>query len=93
MKQFGTRIHTVLTGCRVVEDIGEYFGADIYECEVRYFMKFEWALYPDDYLFRRTRQGLKANNSTREALKLFMDNYDLSRPEFHVTQLPDAREA
>ncbi len=53
-------------------------------------MKFEWALYPDDILFRRTRQGLKANNATREALKLFMNNYDLSRTEFHVTQLPDA---
>jgi glycerol-3-phosphate dehydrogenase len=40
--------------------------------EVRYLMQNEWARFPDDILWRRTKLGLTMQPSDREALAAFM---------------------
>ncbi len=92
-RQYGTRIHTLLQDYSSVEELGVYFGADLYECEVRYLMDFEWAIYPDDILYRRTRQGLMAEHSTRTSLENFMSNSSRSSFVYPEEQHRDERQA
>ena len=40
--------------------------------EVRYLMKNEWARFPDDILWRRSKLGLTMPPSDRDALASFM---------------------
>ena len=39
-------------------DLGRHFGGHLYETEVRYLMRDEWAVEPEDVLWRRTKEGL-----------------------------------
>lgn len=57
-KQYGTRIHKVLTGASSLQDLGQNFGADCYEQELLYLIHHEWARTSDDLLYRRTKLGL-----------------------------------
>lgn len=47
-----------------ISDLGECYGADIYEVEVAYLMAEEFARNADDVLWRRTKQGLYADAQT-----------------------------
>lgn len=71
-RQFGSRISDVIKEADSVEGLGEYFGASLYENEVRYMMEKEWAKRPEDILWRRTRQGLWASDETVDLLTRFM---------------------
>lgn len=56
--QHGTRIHLILSHAQSLSDLGEHFGADCYEKELKYYMTHEWAHSIEDLLFRRTKLGL-----------------------------------
>ena len=53
-------------------DLGPAFGPDLTGAEVRYLMAKEWARFPDDILWRRSKLGLTMPLSDREALATFM---------------------
>ena len=69
---YGTRMVRVLRDATAMEDLGIDFGAGLTEAEVRYLMATEWALEPDDVLWRRTKFGLRLSAGQREALARFM---------------------
>lgn len=54
----GTRVRAVLGQAATTADLGEHFGAGLYEAEVEYFIRHEWACTAEDVLWRRTRHGL-----------------------------------
>ncbi len=56
-----------------VSDLGQNFGADLYEAEVRYLVENEWAVTADDMLWRRTKRGLTLDREQVAALEQFMD--------------------
>ena len=43
--------------------MGYHFGHGLYEKEVNYLIQHEWAQTPQDILWRRTKLGLKFNQS------------------------------
>jgi glycerol-3-phosphate dehydrogenase len=47
-------------------DLGEHYGADLYERELCYFVEHEWARSAEDVLWRRTKAGLHMSASQRE---------------------------
>jgi glycerol-3-phosphate dehydrogenase len=53
---------------RSIEDLGEYFGAELYAREVDYMIEHEWAQTADDILYRRTKAGLVTSPSQQQAL-------------------------
>ena len=58
--------------------MGENFGSDLSESEVRYLMREEWARTAQDVLWRRTKRGL-----------VIQDKADIARLEnFMAEQLP-----
>ena len=61
----GTRANDVLGDARRVEDLGEAFGANLTEREIRYLQREEWARSADDVLWRRSKCGLSMSPRER----------------------------
>ncbi len=55
---YGTRAHVLLEDVRREADLGAPFGAGLYEREVDYLRRVEWAATAEDILWRRTKLGL-----------------------------------
>ena len=69
---YGSRLVAILGDARSKEDLGPAFGAELTGAEVRYLMTREWARFPDDVLWRRTKLGLTMPAADRERLAAFM---------------------
>ncbi len=69
---YGTRLVNVLGEATSPAELGPRFGEDLTGAEVRYLMAKEWARFPDDILWRRSKQGLTMGQRDREALATFM---------------------
>ena len=69
---YGTRIEAVLGEAKTRAELGPAFGAELTGAEVRYLMANEWARFPDDILWRRSKLGLTMPPQGREALTAFM---------------------
>jgi glycerol-3-phosphate dehydrogenase len=55
---YGTRIDTLLEGLGSANALGEEILPGLYQCEVDYLRRQEWAVRADDILWRRTKLGL-----------------------------------
>lgn len=69
---YGSRLEAVLGDAKSREDLGPSFGPELTAAEVRYLMSREWARFPDDILWRRSKLGLTMPSEGREALAAFM---------------------
>ncbi|MFK4825216.1 glycerol-3-phosphate dehydrogenase [Paenochrobactrum sp. BZR 588] len=56
---YGLKAHVLLGEAKSLRDLGEHFGADLYEAEVKYLLNHEWAQTAEDILWRRTKLGLR----------------------------------
>ncbi|CDX19757.1 sn-glycerol-3-phosphate dehydrogenase, aerobic, FAD/NAD(P)-binding [Mesorhizobium sp. ORS 3324] len=74
---YGTRAETLLGLAKSNADLGRNFGSDLYEAEVRYLARNEWAVTAEDVLWRRTKRGLHFSREQTAALEEFM--HGLSR--------------
>lgn len=70
---YGTRAATLLGLAKSVADLGQRFGPDLYEAEVRYLVEHEWAVTAEDVLWRRTKRGLVLSNEETARLDEFMN--------------------
>jgi glycerol-3-phosphate dehydrogenase len=69
---YGSKVPAVLGEAKERSDLGPAFGPELTGAEVRYLMRSEWARFPDDILWRRSKLGLTMQPSDREALAAFM---------------------
>ena len=69
---YGSRLAAMLGEARSRADLGPAFGPELTAAEVRYLMAHEWARFPDDVLWRRSKLGLTMPPEAREALAAFM---------------------
>jgi glycerol-3-phosphate dehydrogenase len=69
---YGTRLEAVLGDAKTRGELGPAFGPELTGAEVRYLMTKEWARFPDDILWRRSKLGLTMPSGDREALAAFM---------------------
>jgi glycerol-3-phosphate dehydrogenase len=69
---YGSRVDSVLGDARQWADLGPVFGQDLTGAEVRYLMTREWARFPDDILWRRSKLGLNMGIAERGRLAAFM---------------------
>lgn len=58
VKRYGKLAYTLLDGAGSVHDLGTLLGPGLYEREVAYLRKNEWARTAEDILWRRTKLGL-----------------------------------
>jgi glycerol-3-phosphate dehydrogenase len=69
---YGSRLEAVLGEAESRADLGPAFGEGLTGAEVRYLMTREWARFPDDILWRRSKLGLTMSPGDRDALAAFM---------------------
>jgi glycerol-3-phosphate dehydrogenase len=72
VRAYGTRVDTVLGDHASPDAAGPVFGGMITGAEVRYLMRHEWAVAPDDVLWRRTKLGLHLARDAQAELAQFM---------------------
>jgi glycerol-3-phosphate dehydrogenase len=72
VEAYGSRLPAVLGDAKNRADLGPAFGPELTGAEVRYLMAREWARFPDDILWRRSKLGLTMPPADREALARFM---------------------
>nr|WP_297400555.1 glycerol-3-phosphate dehydrogenase [uncultured Marinobacter sp.] len=85
VRTYGTTSYDILEGCSSVADLGIHFTGTLYEKEVAHLMKTEWAMTSEDILWRRTKQGLYANDRMIEALDRYL--MDKVSPRIQKTAL------
>ena len=59
VRGYGTDAHAVLGAAAGEAELGESFGAGLYEREVEWLMRREWARTAEDVLWRRSKLGLR----------------------------------
>jgi glycerol-3-phosphate dehydrogenase len=69
---YGSRLAAVLGDAKTRADLGPAFGPELTGAEVSYLMVKEWARFPDDILWRRSKLGLTMPSEDRDALAAFM---------------------
>jgi glycerol-3-phosphate dehydrogenase len=69
---YGSRLADVLGAATTRDQLGQAFGPELTEAEVRYLMTKEWARFPEDVLWRRSKLGLTMTGADRDALAVFM---------------------
>lgn len=58
IKAYGTLAAEIFAECHTLNDLGICFGSNLYQREVEYLMKREWALSVHDIVWRRSKTGL-----------------------------------
>ena len=69
---YGTLAARVLAGASTAADLGRHFGHGLYEAELDYLARNEWAMTADDVLWRRSKLGLAMNEAEIAAIGDYM---------------------
>ena len=69
---YGTRTTDLLNGAQDLSGLGQHFGGLLYQAEIVYLRKAEWARTAEDVLDRRTKHGLHITAEQRAAVQRFM---------------------
>ena len=69
---YGTRAYDLLGKAASLADLGQHFGASLYEQEIRFLVAQEWAQTGEDVLMRRTKYYLRLNASEQAAVGAFV---------------------
>ncbi|MGB5706582.1 MAG: glycerol-3-phosphate dehydrogenase [Arenicellales bacterium] len=67
-RNYGTRIDHILSRARSMNELGQHFGAGLYQAEVSYLIENELAMSAEDILVRRTKLGLHGGQSLAQSL-------------------------
>lgn len=73
VRTYGTRAYLMAGNLKEHQDMGRCFGADLYEFEVDYVMRQEWAQTAEDVLWRRTNMGLRLSSREVDSLQAWME--------------------
>ncbi|MCC8984052.1 FAD-dependent oxidoreductase, partial [Bradyrhizobium acaciae] len=73
---YGLNVKDILGDANEKADLGPAFGPELTGAEVRHLMRKEWARFPDDVLWRRSKLGLTMPQADRDALAAFMAKAD-----------------
>ena len=60
---YGMMTLNLLKDIKQESDMGKHFGKGLYEKEVEYLIKHEWAKCTDDILWRRNKLGLEFSDA------------------------------
>ncbi|MBH8309026.1 hypothetical protein I8Q49_22270, partial [Acinetobacter baumannii] len=57
-RTYGSNSEWILKEASALSDLGEDFGHEFYEAELKYLVEHEWVRSLDDAIWRRTKQGM-----------------------------------
>ncbi|UKV13256.1 glycerol-3-phosphate dehydrogenase [Thalassospiraceae bacterium SW-3-3] len=62
-RRYGTLTRNIVRDAKSIDGLGRYFGAHLYEAEVNWLVKSEWAITAEDIIWRRTKHRLDMSTS------------------------------
>ena len=72
LRQYGTETKKILFNTQQLSDLGRYFGCHITERELRWSIANEWTQNAEDFIWRRTKLGLKLTKKQIEEIDNFI---------------------
>lgn len=73
-RNYGTLAENMLAGVKGPDDLGVHFGGELFQVEVEYLLRNEWAMTVEDILWRRTKLGLKLKPEEVDKLSQWLQN-------------------
>ena len=73
-RAYGARIEIVLAQAGHLAALGQEVAPGLYEAELRYLQREEWAVNADDVLWRRSKLGLHLSETQRAAVAQWMNS-------------------
>ena len=87
-RAYGGRVLRLLDGVSSRADLGAEVAPDLYEAELFYLKRHEWALTADDALWRRSKLGLHLTEDQRQAVAdWFVAQARSAETGFHCSEL------
>jgi glycerol-3-phosphate dehydrogenase len=74
-RAYGSRIDLVLGAAATRADLGQEVAPGLFEAELRYLQREEWALSGDDVLWRRSKLGLHCTEAERARVAAWMESH------------------
>ena len=71
-RTYGSHSEIILANANSLSDLGEDFGHDLYEAELRYLVEKEWVVELDDALWRRTKLGMWLSEEQQARVKTWL---------------------
>lgn len=72
VRAYGTEAAAMLEGARTAEDMGADLGQTITERELEWSAEHEWTQTAEDFLWRRTKLGLRVSEAERARIDAFL---------------------
>ncbi len=82
-RTYGSCTEQLLAGAKSLSDLGENFGHEFYEAELRYLVKNEWVRELDDAIWRRTKQGMWLNKAQQARISEWLLQHS-QKPALHL---------
>jgi len=76
---YGSRCYQLLNKSQSLADLGQHFGADLYEREVNFMIKHEWAQTLEDIIWRRSKLGLFLSSKEQANLDTWLSCQQIPR--------------
>jgi glycerol-3-phosphate dehydrogenase len=73
IRLYGLKAMGIFEGMTQVADLGQHFGSDLFEAELRHLIRNEFARSAEDVIWRRTKLGLRLSQSEVQVLDAWMD--------------------
>ncbi len=77
-RAYGTRVDTIFKGATSLDDLGAHMGGDLYEAELKYLVRHEFACTADDVLKRRSKLYLHLALEEQALVAQWFENTDLT---------------
>ena len=74
VRLYGTEAYEMLENKKDKRDLGREFGHNLYGFEIDWGIEKEWVLCADDFLWRRTKLGLRLNKDTTLSVNKYIQN-------------------
>ncbi|MGJ8528074.1 glycerol-3-phosphate dehydrogenase [Maritalea sp.] len=72
VRAYGTDAKEMFTGISTEKDLGTHFGHGIYAPELDWVIANEWVMTAEDYLWRRTKMGLRVSDSQKAQIQEYI---------------------
>lgn len=73
VSSYGSQVRTILGESKSLSGLGEFFGCDLYEAEVKYLYDQEWCRSAESLLWRRSKLGLWADQCMISSLERWFE--------------------
>ena len=74
-RSYGTCMDVFLQGARVLKDLGVDFGGGVYEAEILYLLRFEFAKTAEDVMWRRSKLGIHISDECAAKIDSYIQQY------------------